>query len=300
MDVSIIIVNYNTTDLLLQCVNSIAASTHGVSYEIIVVDNGSREEQLQPLRGDSRIRLLEMNDNLGFGRANNAGAAQARGEHLFLLNPDTLLINDAITILYQYLKANPETGICGGNIYDENHTPIHSHDMLKPSMLSELDTVFGHIYYKLRYGKNSWFNHTGKPMRVALITGADMMIRREAWDKVSGFDPSFFMYYEDSDLCTQVAEAGYLIINVPQAKIIHLEGKSFHESRERSERYFNGRFTYFHKHYSSCYNTITDWLNMSSLKVASLSFRLLGKSEKSERYQQRLSVYKQCFNHQRS
>lgn len=298
MDVSIIIVNYNTTDLLLQCVDSIVTNTHGTSYEIIVVDNGSREDNLRLLRQDSRVNLIEQNDNLGFGRANNAGADVAKGEYLFLLNPDTILLNDAISILYNHIKANPSIGICGGNLYDSDLVPIHSHDMLKPSILSELDTVFGHIYYKLRYGKNSWFNHSGKPMTVALITGADIMIKRETWNAVKGFDPSFFMYYEDSDLCTRVSDAGYLIVNVPQAEIIHLEGKSFHESIVRSERYFTGRSVYFRKHYSTRYNKIADSLNMSSLKIAGLLFRLFGKKEKGEKYRQRLNVYKQCINNQ--
>ncbi|MBR6262848.1 MAG: glycosyltransferase family 2 protein [Prevotella sp.] len=296
MDVSIIIVNYNTTDLLLQCVSSIVSLTHGVSYEIIVVDNGSSEENLQPLRQDSRIVLLEQKENLGFGRANNKGAAAAKGRHLFLLNPDTILVNDAISILYRHLCDHEETGLCGGNIFDSEMTPIHSHDMLRPSILSELDTVLGHIYYKVVHGKNSWFNHTGKPMKVALITGADMMIRREAWDKVSGFDPSFFMYYEDSDLCVCIEEAGYDIINVPQAEIIHLEGKSFQESRSRCERYFGGRQVYFHKHYSTLYNRIADFLNISSLKAACLLSSLFGKKEKKEKYQQRLEVYHQLIN----
>ena len=218
MDVSIIIVNYNTTDLLLQCVDSIVTHTQGVSYEIIVVDNVSEKESLTPLRHDQRIRLVESNENLGFGRANNLGVASAHGGCLFLLNPDTILVNDAVTILYQHLLSTPRTGLCGGNIFDKDMLPIHAHDQIFPSILSELDIVFGHLYYKLKYGKNSWFNHTKAPMKVAMITGADMMIRREVWDKVSGFDPSFFMYFEDSDLCFRIKEQGYDIVNVPEAK----------------------------------------------------------------------------------
>ena len=114
------------------------------------------------------------------------------------------------------------------------------------------------------------------------------MIRREAWDKVAGFDPSFFMYYEDSDLCVCIEKEGYDIINVPQAKIIHLEGKSFNESRTRCERYIGGRNVYFHKHYSTAYNTIADCFNMASLKMACLLSSLLGKKGKKETYQQRL------------
>ena len=296
MDVSIIIVNYNTTDLLLQCVDSIVTHTQGVSYEIIVVDNGSREESLTPLRQDQRIYLVESNENLGFGRANNLGAANAKGGCLFLLNPDTILVNDAVTILYQHVLSTSRTGLCGGNIFDKDMLPIHAHDQIFPSILSELDIVFGHLYYKLRYGKNSWFNHTKTPMKVAMITGADMMIRREVWDKVSGFDPSFFMYFEDSDLCYRIREQGYDIVNVPQAEIIHLEGKSFHVSRERDQRYFNGRNCYFHKHYSATYNRIADLINITTLGIATILCRLTGKKDAWMKYQQRLEVYRELTN----
>ena len=296
MNVSIIIVNYNTTDLLLQCVDSIAKHTLGVSYEIIVVDNGSTEESLTALRKDQRIQLLEQHENLGFGRANNIGAAHAKGEHLFLLNPDTILVNDAISVLYQHLVNSPRTGLCGGNIFDKDMTPIHSHDRIYPSILSEMDIVFGHIYYKLRYGRNSWFNHTTKPMRVAMITGADMMIRREVWDKISGFDPLFFMYYEDSDLCVRIKEQGYDIVNIPKAEIIHLEGKSFHETKERCQRYFSGRHNYFHKHYSATYNRIADFLNTTTLAAACILCRVTAKEEARQKYSQRLQVYREISN----
>lgn len=296
MNVSIIIVNYNTTRLLLQCVESVINRTHGVSYEIIVVDNHSGEEELTPLKTDNRITLIELQENLGFGRANNVGAEHAKGEHLFLLNPDTILVNDAITILYQHLLSTPSTGLCGGNIFDENMLPIHSHDQIFPSVLSEMDIAFGHPYYKLRYGRNSWFNHTKAPMKVAMITGADMMIRREVWDKVSGFDPSFFMYYEDSDLCARIKEQGYDIVNVPQAEIIHLEGKSFHVSRERDQRYFSGRQRFFQKHYSATYNKVADTLNTTTLCIATVLCRLTGKQDAWQKYHQRLQVYQELIS----
>lgn len=294
MNVSIIIVNYNTTQLLLQCLDSIEAQTHGVTYEVIVVDNGSREEELPPLRQDRRITLLEQRQNLGFGRANNVGAAHARGECLFLLNPDTILVNDAVSLLYQHLASHPTTGLCGGNIFDADMQPIHAHDTLPPSILQELDIVFAHLYSKLVFGKNAWFNHTGKDMQVALITGADIMIRRAAWEAVGGFAPAFFMYYEDADLCVNVKQRGYAIVNVPQARIIHLEGKSFSESRARAERYFTGRAVFFRKHYSAFYNKVADLLNVLTLRMGVFAFCLLGKPQ-ADVYRQRLDVYRQIM-----
>lgn len=293
MDVSIIIVNYNTTALLLPCIDSIVEHTHGVSYEIIVVDNGSKEEHLAPLRDDDRFTLLEMNENLGFGRANNTGAKKAVGKHLFLLNPDTLLVNDAITILYKHLETYPDTGICGGNIYNKDMQPAHSYHVLFPSILSEMDFAFGQAYRRLRYGKNAQFNHTGKPLDVAMITGADMLVRRAAWEKAEGFDPAFFMYCEDADLCQRIKAQGYRIVSVPEASIIHLEGKSFIESETHCQRILNGRFTYFKKHYSRLYNKIADILNFSSLLTAIAVCTILRKRQQRKNYQQRLCIYRQ-------
>lgn len=292
MDVSIIIVNYNTTSLLLPCIDSIVEHTHGVSYEIIVADNGSNEESLAPLREDNRITLLEMRENLGFGRANNAGVQKATGKHLFLLNPDTLLVNDAITILYQHLETHPDTGVCGGNIFNKDMQPAHSYHVLFPSILSEMDFAFGQAYRQLRHGKNAQFNHTGKMKDVAMITGADMMVRRTAWEKVEGFDPAFFMYCEDADLCQRIKTQGYRIVSVPEASIIHLEGKSFAESETHCQRILDGRFTYFRKHYSRLYNKVADVLNIFSLLSAITVCAILRKRHRRKNYQQRLRIYR--------
>ncbi len=297
MNVSVIIVNYNTASLLQQCVTSVVEKTHGVSYEIIVVDNGSREDELIPLRNDKRFTLLEMHENLGFGRANNAGASKSKGEHLLLLNPDTLLVNDAISILYKHLMEHPDTGICGGNIYSKDMKPAHSYHMLQPSILSEMDFACGQIYRRMRYGKNAQFNHTGKMLEVAMITGADMMVRREAWEKAKGFDPDFFMYCEDADLCLHIKNMGYGIVSIPEASIIHLEGKSFVESEAHCQRILDGRFKYFKKHHSPIYNKVADILNIASLMSAVTICKLLQKEQRCKNYQQRLRIYRTMAKH---
>lgn len=298
MNISVIIVNYNTASLLLQCVSSIIEHTRGVSYELIIVDNGSCEDDLELLRHESRFTLIELHENLGFGRANNAGVKEAKGEHIFLLNPDTILVNDAISILYKHLIEHPHTGICGGNIYNKEMQPAHSYHVLLPSILSEMDFACGQIFRRIRYGKNAQFNNTGKEMEVAMITGADMMIRRQAWEKVNGFDPAFFMYCEDADLCLRVKSQGYSIVSVPDASIIHLEGKSFVESEDHCRRVLDGRFTYFRKHYSWIYNKVSNILNISSLLAAIMVCTILSKRERRNNYSQRLRIYRQITQNQ--
>lgn len=112
--VSIIIVNYNTAKLVKDCIDSIYSHTHDVGFEVIVVDNCSQAEDLAILKTDNRCHLIVAPENLGFGRANNLGAERAKGDYVFLLNPDTLLVNDAVSILYHYLAEHPTVGVAGG------------------------------------------------------------------------------------------------------------------------------------------------------------------------------------------
>jgi len=301
MQISIIIVNFNTSALLLQCIESIFKSVQGVGYEIIVADNGSNEEQKSLLRNSlspltphpSPLTVIELPQNLGFGKANNAAAEVAKGEYLFLLNPDTILLNDAVSILYNYMEKHQHVGICGGNLFDCEMKPTHSFHRIFPGFLSELDFATGKVYRRVRYGKNSQFNHTSQALPVAMITGADLMIRRSVWDKLHGFDPVFFMYFEDSDLCKRCSECKYDIMSVPSAHIQHLEGKSFTESESHCKRILDGRFKYFYKHHSISYNRLTNLMNIYSLAMATILFRCIGKESASRNYSQRLRIYKE-------
>lgn len=296
--VSIIIVNYNTSGLLIQCVDSIEKHVKGVDYEIIVADNASSEQELLLLRDDKRFTLLELDKNIGFGRANNAAAQLAKGDYLLLLNPDTVLLNDAVTLLSRYMDSHPEAGICGGNLYDSNLQPTHSFHRLYPSFLSEVDFALGQIYRRIRFRRNSQFNHSTHPIKVAMITGADLMIRHDAWKQLQGFDPKFFMYCEDADLCLRCKHIGFKIISIPDAHIQHLEGKSFIESEKRCRRVLEGRFLFFHKHYSPLYNKVCNIFNVFSLRIAVFFFKILGKHNAMHNYRQRLIIYREFMKNE--
>lgn len=290
--VSIIIVNYNTSRLLIQCVDSIEKHVKGVDYEIIVADNASSEEELVLLRDDKRFTLLELDNNIGFGQANNAAARIAKGDFLFLLNPDTILINDAVSILYKYISSHHSVGICGGNLYNAEMQPTHSYHRLYPSIISEMDFASGQLFRRILYGKNSQFNTTSFPIEVAMITGADLMIRHDIWTQLQGFDSKFFMYCEDADLCFRCNHIGYKIVSIPDAHIQHLEGKSFIESEKRCRRILEGRFIFFHKHYSPLYNRVSNILNIFSLKIAIIIYKIIG-TEAIVNYRQRLRIYRE-------
>ena len=228
MDVSIIIVNYNTSALIKDLLDSVYRKTEGVSFEIIIVDNNPTNKFSIDLKEYlDKIIYLPLEENVGFGRANNEGLKVAKGRNIFFLNPDTLLINNAIKILSDYLDKNEEVGVCGGNLYNAENEPTHSYQMIFASLLWELNLLFGRsMVYKLFYGKSFTFNYSENVKEVAYITGADMMVRRSILDNIGYFNQQFFMYYEETELSFRVHKAGYKICSVPQAKLFHLEGKS--------------------------------------------------------------------------
>lgn len=259
MDVSIIIVNYKTVHLILSCLESIETHTQDILYEIIVVDNNS-EDNFQSIIQSRfpKVKCLSLKENLGFGKANNEGYKIAKGRNIFYLNPDTILLNNAIKILSDYLDANKNVGACGGNLYDELLKPALSFRRIFPSLFWEFNELFWLIPEKLLYHSNRIFNNGNRPIRVSYITGADLMTRRVIIDNLKGFSPEFFMYYEETDLCKRIWDIGWEIHSIPMAKIQHLEGKSFkNKDREININQImfseKGRKIYYSKNYSRQY-----------------------------------------------
>lgn len=263
MDVSIIIVNYHSAGMVIDCINSIRAKTENSTYEIIVVDNASGDGSVELLRQTfPEITVIASDVNLGFGKANNLGAQRASGKYLFLLNPDTILVNDAIGILYRYLEEHPGAGVVGGNLYSPDMTPAPSFcrefdDLALEKKRSSWGSIIGgKVRDKLgRTGPLEGFNHTEEPEKVAYIFGADMMLPRALFEKVEGFDPDFFMYAEEEELTWRIHSLGYDVVSVPQAQIIHLEGATIKQQNAFSPRQFkmrmNGTLTYYKKRFGT-------------------------------------------------
>lgn len=228
IDVSIIIVNYNSSALVNDCISSIFNKTEGLSYEIIVVDNATENLEKKIIYSkDERLKLLQLDENVGFGRANNAGSKIATGRNLFLLNPDTLLRNNAIKILSNYLDAHPKVGVVGGNLYNDFEEPIHSYRRLLPGVFWDINEFSGRRLERWRWKRNLEFNLSDNPITVGYITGADLMIRKSDFEKLGGFDRDYFMYFEETDLIKRMKKTmGKKCVNVPAAEITHLVGKT--------------------------------------------------------------------------
>lgn len=283
MDVSIIIVNYNTVQLAINAIDSVLAKTDGVTYEIIVVDNDSNDNikaVLAEKYGD-RIICLSLSENIGFGRANNEAAKISNGRNLFLLNPDTILLNNAVKILSDYLDDNPRVGCCGGNLVDINEKPIHSFCRYAiPSLFDEISQMFCGLPTKYLYRENTFYNHTDKPLKVCYITGADLMIRKELFDELHGFDPDFFMYYEETELEYRVRKAKYKIISVPYARIVHLVEQSFSNRADRMKNFYASQAIFLQKTHSPVTMAFIKALSIFNIKLRLFIFTLLRNKAK--------------------
>ena len=295
LEVSIIIVNYNTSKLVIDAIESIIKYSVDITYEIIIVDNNSKDgvDSLSlNTKQYNNIEVLKLNENIGFGRANNEGVKIARGRNLFFLNPDTLLLNNAIKILSNELDNNLNYGACGGNLLNENLEPTRSFRRQFPNILWILEhTFFFNIPELIRYGKNRFFNHLNKKINVSYIVGADLMIKKELFDEIGGFNPAFFMYYEEIELCFRVKEKGFEVVSVPSASIQHLEGKSTKNMKFKATQHFVSSKAYFSLTHSKFNVFLVKIIKFILITSRLLLFSVIRKKHKIEFWKQQLSLF---------
>lgn len=234
MDVSIIYVNYKTIDLIKDSIISVLKHSVGFSYEIIVVDNHTEDISML-CNIDTRIKTIQLLENIGFGKANNEGAKIATADYLFFLNPDTLLMNNAIGVLFDYIRSNSKVGVVGGNLFGIDDQPIHSYHVEYFTWTHVFRSLFRHKSIGNNYIEKE-FNFSDHPISVGYITGADLLMPKVLFDNVEGFNKRMFMYFEDVDLCYKVKKQGLRCVNVPNAHIKHLEGQSLSYIPDNDER----------------------------------------------------------------
>ncbi len=259
--------------------------TKGIDYEIIVADNNSQnDENLQKLIDDKGIKVVRLDDNYGFGKANNAGVKESTGEYIFLFNPDTKCHDNSISILLEKIKTDQTIGVIGPNIINAEANPSHAFRRAGDGIMTELNFALFGLPYKLIYGNNFEFNHTTKQMDVAYVCGAAMLMKRETFEKVGGFDENFFMYYEDQDLCNRIKKTGSRIVNEPSAVIQHLEGTSISVNSRRENFIMQSRKKYFLKTMPEWHFRVANVLTKSLLLIGETAYKLCGKKELAEKY----------------
>lgn len=229
IDVSIIIVNYNTCKVTQDCIESIFKYTENINYEIILVDNNSKDESYSIFSKDNRITYLYQETNWGFGIANNIGYKYAKGKYLFLLNSDTLLRSNAIKEFYDYMEDASHKIVFSGTILkDIDNNVIHSYDNF-PNLLKGLKwySILGGFINRISSPSNNQTTINGK---VDYVTGADIFIRKNVIEKYGLFDPDFFMYFEETELQYRYSKLGYESHIFSKPQIIHLENYSMNQS----------------------------------------------------------------------
>lgn len=230
MDLSIILVNWNSSAYLEKCIDSISKETKGVDYEIIVVDNGSFDIVVERIKSlFTKVFFVQSDENLGFARANNLGYQYSSGENLLFLNPDTEVVGKAISILLWRLNSLPDGGAIGCRLVNSDMSIQASCIQRYPRVLNQLLD----IEYLRRLTSNAkiWgtkplFQNDGRVSEVEVISGACLMVKRKIFERVGLFSNDYFMYCEDVDLCYKIENAGYKKYYTPEATVVHYGGGS--------------------------------------------------------------------------
>jgi GT2 family glycosyltransferase len=228
MDISISIVNYNTKNLVKQCVKNIIKSKPNLDYEIIITDSGSKDGSIELIKTEilprfPQVRLVK-SSNQGFGTGHNLGLKNSNAKYIMIINADIVILNDAISQLYSFMQANKQCGIVGPkliypdmSVQDSCHAwPKFWTPLFRRTSLGK--TVWG-IREQKRYDMAN-YDHTATK-QVDWLVGACLLIRKTLWDKINGFDERFFMYCEDIDICRHAWQLNYQVWYYPEARMIH-------------------------------------------------------------------------------
>ena len=234
IDLSICIVNWNTEILLKECLRSIYEQTAGISYEIFVVDNASQDGSVEMVSTCfPDVYLIANQQNKGFAAANNQALRLAKGRYVILLNPDTVLLGDALETMVQFMDRHAEAGAVGCKLLNMDGSIQYSTKRLLTSSIILYDnTILGRLPFlkgKLKEYKMKTFSFD-KVEEVDAVSGAALMVRKKIFDEAGFMDEGYFMFFEDVDLCRRVRLKGYKLFLVPTAAIMHCGGARRHQN----------------------------------------------------------------------
>lgn len=276
MDLSVIIVSYNTADLIGPCLASLEETSQTVSREVFVVDNASPDGSTEIIRRDfPAVHLVANTDNKGFAAANNQVLPLCRGDFILFLNPDTQVMPDTLGKAIAYMKKHPDIGLAGAKIINPDGTPQES---------------VSHRYPGEKFTRGDLPLLKGE---IACVLGAAMIAKRDVISAVGGFDEDFFLYGEDEDLCLRLRKAAWKIGYINEAPVIHVGGQSERrtESAEKWRKKIRAAYLFYGKHYRP--DTIARIRRSDRLKaywrILSLSlfmpfFKDSGKAHEKRRY----------------
>lgn len=238
--VTIVIVSYNTREILQNCLEALYRGSDGIGMEVFVVDNDSRDNSAQMVRETfPQVRLIANKANLGFAAANNQAFMLAKGHYIILLNPDAYVGPSSIPNAVKFMDQNPRCGLCGGKIISPEGK-LEPSARRFPTPLFKLLTLSG---LSARFPKSRIFNRHefgefahNRPLEVDWVPGTFTIIRKEMLEKIGEFDERFFIYYEETDLCLRAKKAGWSIFFIPDAEVMHIGGAC---SKTRKDKTFD-------------------------------------------------------------
>ncbi len=251
LDISIVILNWNTRDMLASCLDCIAQSVAGFDVEIIVVDNASSDGSQAMVRERfPHVHLIANRENVGFAGGNNQAMAVSGGRYMLLINSDAFLMADALRAMLDLAEASPQVGIVGAQLlnvdgsFQASHTPF-------PNLWQEFLILSG--LGRRLHGR--WYPSQGPeedkgPQIADYVEGACLLVRREAYKEVGGLDEGYFMYAEEVDWCFAMRKKGWQVWYQPAARVIHLGGGSSQgRVTQREGDLYRSRVRFFRKHY---------------------------------------------------
>ena len=257
IDLSIIIVNFNTRVLLKECLSSIFKNTKNLRYEVVVVDNHSSDGSLEMVEKNfPEVRLIKNKENLGFAKANNQGLALAQGKYISFLNSDTLVLSNAFKSLIKVIEKDSSIGLLGPRLQGKNGQIQISARKRFPSLFSvfvEYTLPLQQLLIRLNnlhpcdFGRKAHL----KDLKTAHLMGACLLAKKETIQKIGGFDERFFLFLEETDLAQRLTQDGYQIRYTPKAKIIHLGRGSIKRWPAASPYFLRSLFQYFSKYHKT-------------------------------------------------
>lgn len=274
MKISVVIVNYNVKYYVGQCIDSVQRALQGIDSEIIVVDNHSRDGSVDYLSKIEGVRIIESGHNLGFSKANNIAIRQSTAEYVLMLNPDTIVAEDAIRMIIDFADSHPHAGGIGVRMHNDWGTTARESRRGLPSPMTSFYKIIGlskRLPQHRKYGRYymGWLPWDS-PSRIEVVSGACFLVRRKALDEVGLMDEDYFMYGEDIDLSYRLLKGGWENWFVP-ADIIHYKGESTQKtSFNYVHVFYNAMLIFMRKHYSHL-----SWLIIWPLQIAVYFIALL-------------------------
>lgn len=249
--ISVIIVSYNTCKLTQQCLKSLQTEVQSLQAEIIVIDNESTDGTVAMIQAEfPTVRLLSPGHNLGFGAANNRAAALSTAKYLLLLNSDTLVLPGALSALVEFAEAHPAAAIISPKLLNADGS-LQKNCWRFPTLWRAFAESIG-LLHLIRKPSNYLTTQYNRPMRVDFAIGACLLVRRDLFQAIGGFDEQFFMYAEETDLCRRLLLQGHHTYYCPASRIIHLGGGSNQTTPAmRLKQFYTSQELYFRKYYGS-------------------------------------------------